>query len=242
VTALESRLEELRSRYELTSPAVKRLDAILDALAADPGAPTSVREPDRAVDVHLADSLVALELPEFATAENLADIGAGAGFPGLAIAAARPEMSIALVESTARKCEFIERTARGADLGGATAVCTRAEEWRDGLDRHDIVTARAVAPLAVLVEYAAPLLRVGGALIAWKGRRDPEDEAAGARAGGELGMASKYLLEVDPYPAARHRHLHVFTKVAPTPRGFPRRAGMAVKKPLGHARSDRTPR
>ena len=87
--------------------------------------------------------------------------------------------------------------------------------------------------LAVLVEYAAPLLREGGVLVAWKGARDASEEGAGAAAAAEVGMAVKEVLPVQPYPASENRHLHVFRKVAPTPERFPRRAGMAKKRPLG---------
>ena len=85
----------------------------------------------------------------------------------------------------------------------------------------------------MLCEYAAPLLREGGALVAWKGARDAEEEAAGARAAAELGLESREVLAVEPFPGAHSRHLHVVVKVAPTPARFPRRAGVAAKRPLG---------
>jgi 16S rRNA (guanine527-N7)-methyltransferase len=85
----------------------------------------------------------------------------------------------------------------------------------------------------VLVEYAAPLLRVDGVLVAWKGARDADEEDAGAAAAGKLGMAVKVVIPVQPYEASENRHLHVFRKIAPTPAEFPRRAGMARKRPLG---------
>ena len=102
-----------------------------------------------------------------------------------------------------------------------------------GREAYDAVTARALAPLAVLVEYAAPLLRVGGVLVAWKGARDAAAEAAGARAAERLRMAVRGVERVVPFEGARDRHLHVFEKVGATPEGFPRRPGMARKRPLG---------
>jgi 16S rRNA (guanine527-N7)-methyltransferase len=84
----------------------------------------------------------------------------------------------------------------------------------------------------VLAEYAAPLLREGGVLVAWKGARDPGEEAAAATAADRLGLAQRAVLPVRPFEGARHRHLHVLAKVAPTPAGFPRRPGMARKRPL----------
>ena len=116
---------------------------------------------------------MALELDEVRRAREIADIGSGAGFPGLVLAAALPDAHVALVESSAKKCAFLERAVGAMRLHNVVAVPERAESWRAGMGSRDLVTARAVAPLNVLVEYAAPLLRVGGALVAWKGRRDP---------------------------------------------------------------------
>ena len=115
----------------------------------------------------------------------------------------------------------------------ATPVHARAEAWPEGMGCCDLVTARAVAALAVVAEYAAPLLAPGGTLVAWRGRRDPVDEAAGGRAAAELGLEAREPIHVEPYPGALHRHLHVMVKVAPTPDRFPRRPGLARKRPLG---------
>jgi 16S rRNA (guanine527-N7)-methyltransferase len=95
------------------------------------------------------------------------------------------------------------------------------------------VTARAVAGLPVLVEYAAPLLRLSGMLVAWKGARDPAEEELGRAAADEVGLALADVLRVEPFEGARNRHLHLYRKVAPTPGRFPRRPGMAAKRPLG---------
>ena len=102
-----------------------------------------------------------------------------------------------------------------------------------GREAYDVVTARAVGPLALLVEYAAPLLREGGVLVAWKGARAAAEEAAGAAAAAQVGMAVDQVLAVQPFPSSENHHLHVFRKISPTPAGFPRRAGMARKRPLG---------
>jgi len=194
-----------------------------------------MRAPKDALDVHLADSLSGLELPEIRRATSIADIGSGAGFPGLALAIALPAARVDLIESAARKCAVIERLATAAGAGRARAVPVRAEEWAasEGREAYDTVTARAVAPLAVLCEYAAPLLRLGGVLVAWKGRRDAEEDEAAARAAAELGMEQGRVLAVEPFPGAHSRHLHVVVKTAPTPERFPRRPGMASKRPLG---------
>lgn len=224
---------DLAQRWGLGASAVRSLGALLDVLEADPHAPTPVRAREEAADVHLADSLAALEVPAVREAARIADLGAGAGFPGLALAAALPQARVALVESAGRKCEFLARAAGAAGLANVEVVHARAEEWDDGIGACDVVTARALAALPVLAEYAAPLLREGGVLVAWKGRRDPEEEGAGAAAAAQLGLELDEVRRVQPFPAARDRHLHVYRKTAPTPDRFPRRAGMATKRPLG---------
>jgi 16S rRNA (guanine527-N7)-methyltransferase len=226
-------LAPLVDRYGLPPTAIAQLKGLLDVLAADPHAPTTVRDPAGAARAHLADALVGLELRELRTARTIADLGAGAGFPGLPLAAALPACTVVLVESNARKCAFIEAAAAAAQLPNAEVVAARVESWSEGAGRCDVVTARALAPLGVLGEYAAPLLRQGGVLVAWKGRRDADEERTGASAAGELGMVVEEVRPVTPYPGALHRHLHVLRKVGPTPARFPRRPGMARKRPLG---------
>lgn len=210
-------------------------------MAGDPEAPTTVTDRAGILRDHLADSLVGLELPEVRAACAVADLGSGAGFPGLPLAIALPGARVSCVESNGRKCAFITRAAEACGAANAVTVHARAEEWADGIKACDLVTARALAPLAVVAEYAAPLLTVGGALVAWRGQRDPYDEAGGARAAAELGLEPGPVIRVEPYPGALHRHLHVLRKVTATPDRFPRRPGMARKRPLGGA-SDRARR
>jgi 16S rRNA (guanine527-N7)-methyltransferase len=215
------------------------LRRLLEALAAEPDPHTGVSDPEAAMEVHVADSLSGLEVRELASARRIADIGAGAGFPGLVLAVALPRAQVDLVEATGRKTALIDRLIQAAELSNARSVTARVEDFArtppavgGGAGAYDAVTARAVGSLAVLVEYAAPLLRDGGVLVAWKGARDAAEEGAGAAAAEKLGMAVGEVLPVKPYPSSENRHLHVFRKVAPTPPEFPRRAGMARKRPL----------
>jgi 16S rRNA (guanine527-N7)-methyltransferase len=226
-------LSSLAGRYALSPRALDGLAALLDLIASDPLAPTSVRDPERALKDHLADSLVALELDVVRQARVIADLGSGAGFPGLPLALALPEAEVVMIDSSSRKTTFVERAIDACGLQNARAVHARAEAWPEGIDRFDLVTARALAPLDVVAEYAAPLLRIGGALAAWRGRRDPEAELAGARAAGALGLAVAEIMPVAPYPEAQNRHIHLMTKLGATPERFPRRPGMARKRPLG---------
>ena len=229
---VERRLQELCARHDLppaTPPALARL---LSLLAADPHAPTTVREPAAAVDAHVADALVALELEHVRGAGRIADLGSGAGVPGLVIASALPASAVALVEASRRKCTFLERAAAEMGLTNTAVVAERAEAWPAGIESRDLVTARALAPLAVLVEYAAPLLVIGGALVAWKGRRDGDEERDGAAAATATGLEPREVRPVRPWDGAEHRHLHLYLKVSSTPNRFPRRPGMASKRPL----------
>ena len=114
----------------------------------------------------------------------------------------------------------------------AEVVCARAEAWPAGLEAHDLVVARALAPLTTLVEYAAPLLAPGGWLVAYKGRRDAAEEADGDAAAAALGMTVPEARVAAPYENAGERHLYLSSKVGSTPNGYPRRPGMARKRPL----------
>jgi 16S rRNA (guanine527-N7)-methyltransferase len=185
------------------------------------------------------DSLTGLEVRDLGAARRIADIGAGAGFPGLVLAIALPRAQVDLIESAGRKTAVIDRLIQAAELSNARSVTARVEDFArqpaalgGGREAYDAVTARAVGPLALLVEYAAPLLRVDGVLVGWKGARDEAEEAAGEAAAERVGMAVEAVLPVQPYPSSENRHLHVFRKIAPTPAEFPRRAGMARKRPL----------
>ena len=230
-----ARVAALAERWELDETVARKLVELLELVRDDPRAATSVRDPGRAVDVHLADSLSALPLLDAAPAKRVADLGSGAGFPGLPLAMARLALGLDLVESTRRKCEFLEDAVRRLDLASVRVVNRRAEEWgaEEGRARYDTVLARALAPLAEVVEYAAPLLAPGGRLIAWKGRRDAEEEHRGEAAAQVVGMELRDVVRAEPYPGSRDHHLHLYEKVRVTPKEFPRRPGMARKRPLG---------
>jgi len=231
---VEDRLHELAGRYGLSAEASTQLRRLHCLLVEDPLAPTAVRDPIKVVEDHLADSLVALELEPVRTAGALADLGSGAGVPGLPLAIALPLAGVALVESAKRKCAFLEGAVSECNVTNARVVHARAEAWPEGLAAFDLVTARALGPLEVVAEYAAPLLVLGGTLLAWRGARDATAEAAAARAAAELGLTIGEVVPVKPYPNVQNRHLHLMSKVTETPLGFPRRPGMALKRPLGH--------
>jgi 16S rRNA (guanine527-N7)-methyltransferase len=236
-------LEQLRSRWRLAPEAAGRLERLLTVIESDGAAPTAVTAPEEAVDAHLADSLSGLAVEALADARSVVDIGSGAGFPGLVLASAMPEARFDLVESVRRKCAFMERAAAKLALANVRVACVRAEDWAagEGAEAYSAATARAVGRLATLLEYAAPMLEIGGVLVTWKGRRDSEEEAEGARAADLLGMKVEAVVRVEPFPYSRNRHLHVFRKAEPCPPGHPRRPGMARKRPLGAASGRKAP-
>jgi 16S rRNA (guanine527-N7)-methyltransferase len=223
---------------ELDPRARARLERVLELLAVDATAPSSITDPARAWKVHVADSLSGLDFPELERAEALADVGSGAGSPGIVLAVAKPHSRIDLIESVRRKCDFMRRALEMAEISNARVVCERAEAWAAGEGRevYDAVTARAVGRLATLAELASPLLKEGGTLVAWKGRRDPEEEAELERACPRLAMTPVTVRWVGPFAGSRHRHLWLMRKSGPTPPGLPRRAGMAKKRPRGSQR------
>jgi 16S rRNA (guanine527-N7)-methyltransferase len=174
------------------------------------------------------------------TAEGLAapmrvlDIGTGAGLPGIPIKIGWPEMSLTLLESAGKKCRFLEQACEALGLEDVLVVEGRAEDvGRDAAHRetYDLVIARAVAPLPVLLEYALPALRIGGWLTAPKGSAALSELDASAKALDALGGR---LYDAAPFqpPEGLRQTVVLVEKVAPTPERYPRRAGIPSKRPL----------
>lgn len=217
------------------SPAQRRsLETVLALLAEERASVSSVVD-ERAWKVHVEDSLTGLDVPELGSARRIADVGAGAGFPGLVLAVALPDAQIDLIESVGRKTAFITRAAESASIPNARAVTARAEDVAraERRESYDVVTARAVGRLSTLAELASPLLKEGGVLIAWKGKRDEEEEQQLKRASESLAMRPEGILDVGHRAGSEHRHLHVIRKSGPTPGNLPRKSGLAKKRPQG---------
>jgi len=210
------------------------LGTVLELLAEERASVSSVVD-ERAWQVHIADSLTGLEVAELREAARIADVGAGAGFPGLVLAVALPAAQVDLIESVGRKCDFMNRAIEAAAIANATVLNTRSEEWAgaEGRESYDAVTARAVARLSTLAELASPLLKPNGTLVAWKGKRDEDEESQLQRASESLAMRPDSILSVGSRAGSQHRHLHVITKSGPTPPDLPRRPGIAKKRPRG---------
>ncbi len=187
---------------------------------------TSITDPAEIATKHFADSLLLLQaLP--LTDQSVVDVGAGAGFPGLPLKLACPALRLTLVEATKKKVAFLDHMIELLGLKDCAAVWARAEDYaRDNRERFDLAVARAVAPLATLCEYCLPLVRTGGLFVAYKEVAVEAEVDAAQQALERLGGR---LREIKKFP---RRSLVLIDKVSATPPGFPRRAGIAKKKPL----------
>jgi 16S rRNA (guanine527-N7)-methyltransferase len=195
----------------LTDP---RLERWLAAVLATPGV-TAIRDPDEARAMLLEDALRAVE-PAARFEGPLVDVGSGGGSPGIPLASAFPEREVTLLEANGRKAAFLERAA--AEFPNVRVVRGRAEEQET--DSFGVATAKALAKPPVAAEWALPLVRPGGAAILWVG------ESA------ELESLERVAAELGAGPPEAEAGLVVLPKVAPTPPGFPRRPGVARKRPL----------
>jgi 16S rRNA (guanine527-N7)-methyltransferase len=188
----------------------------LAAVLETPGL-TSVRDPGEARRVHLDGALAAAPLLE---GGPVVDVGSGGGSPGIPLAVARPDLHFDLLESARRKCDFLRRFAE--ELENVAVVCARAEEHARGAGREAYGTAlaRALAPPPVAVEWCLPLLREGGRAVLFVG---PSADRAAVAASAALVAG-----ELEDYPPG----FVVLRKTGPTPERFPRRPGLARKRPL----------
>lgn len=196
---------------------------------------TRIVEPSAVARLHLLDALSALPLLDAAAPRRALDLGSGGGVPGLVLALARPDTSWVLVESVHAKANALSRFAAELGIANVSVLDVRAEiVGRDPAHRetYDLVTARACASMPVLAEYALPLLRIGGALFAWKGRLSEAELRAGRSAASMVGGTE---LEVRPAGVAAlgdHRFV-IIRKVVPSADRYPRRPGQPTKRPLG---------
>lgn len=194
---------------------------------------TAITAPDEIVNKHFVDSLTLLKYAPLSAGASLCDVGTGAGFPGLVLLAAVPELKVTLMDSVNKKLDFSR--ALVSELGlSADIVTIRAEdagkrpEYRE---TFDVVTARAVAQLNLLAEYCVPLVKVGGVFAPLKAVLSDEERQRGCGAAANLGAAvdekHRYTL-----PDGSEREIVIFKKNAPTPGRYPRNAAQIAKKPL----------
>lgn len=193
---------------------------------------TSITDPESIGIKHFLDSLSLA--PQVRTARTLIDIGSGAGFPGIPLKIAFPNLQVVLLEATGKKVRFLEQIISRLGLHGIAAIQARAEDLGRDLkhrEHYNVAVARAVADLAILAEYALPFVRVGGIFVAQKGREVEDETLRAERAIATLGAHRREVVPVQ-LPGLEQRHLIVIEKISPTLKEYPRRAALAARKPL----------
>ncbi len=194
---------------------------------------TTLTDPRDIVIKHFLDSLSAAR--SILPAARVIDVGAGAGFPGLPIKIARPDVSLTLLEATRKKCEFLEAIHAELKLTNVAVINARAEDaGRDPNHRehYDVAIARAVAELRTLVEYLLPFVKLGGGAIAQKSKEVQGEVQRAQAAISTLGGQLKRFVSIDIAGLGEQRYLVLIEKVAATPEKYPRRAGIPLKRPL----------
>lgn len=231
---------DLSARFGVSVEASAGLARYVDLLLSWPGNVTGLDTRDAIVATLLGDSLALLDVETLRARElePWVDLGAGAGIPGIPLAAVVPAARVSLLESAARKCAFLRAAVAAVGLEDRCRVeCARSErfaaEGAPGRDAFGVVLARAVAPLPVLVELASPLLARGGVLVASKTGRALRDEGPPAAAAAALCGMEARPPQALPRSPLDDAVAAVFEKVAPTPARLPRREGMAAKRPFG---------
>lgn len=192
---------------------------------------TAITDPDEMVIKHFADSLAILKYVDIPEDAKVIDVGTGAGFPGLPLLFARPDIQLTMVDSLHKRLIFIKEVLHASGLL-AERVHERAEilgRDADYRETFDVATARAVAPLNVLSEYCLPFVKVGGLFVAMKGSEDEVPAAANAikELGGELVGNVSYKLS-----SGDNRHLVIIKKISQTPTKYPRKSKKIDTRPL----------
>jgi 16S rRNA (guanine527-N7)-methyltransferase len=195
------------------------------------------RDRDKIVLEHLTDALSCLLVEDLRSATSLIDVGTGGGLPGIPLAIVQPSLRVTLLEATEKKVRFLEHTQSTLGLQNSQVLHARAEDAaRESRYREafKLATARALAALPVVIEYCAPLVRPRGTILAMKGRLPEEELSMGVAASGELGLQLREVRTVKCRASLpqKERQLVVFDKVAVTSDRFPRKAGLAKKRPL----------
>ncbi len=194
---------------------------------------TSITEPAEVKKKHFIDSLLVLQKDWIPEGAHLIDVGSGAGFPGIPIVIARPDLSITFADSLKKRLSFLEEVIGKLDIKQTKLVHGRAEDLGRNpayREQYDIAVARAVASLPVLLEYTLPFVKVGGQLIAWKGPKAQEELDDSARALGQLGGKHRETNRIDLFDM--QRALVRIQKAKPTPQAYPRQPKRIQDKPL----------
>jgi 16S rRNA (guanine527-N7)-methyltransferase len=196
------------------------------------------RDPGQIFTEHLTDSLSCLLIGDLRSSASVLDVGTGGGLPGVPLAISCPTLTVTLLEATEKKVRFLRTVIERLGLQNLALIHGRAEEKGNraaNREAFSFAVARAVAELPVVVEYCAPMVQIAGKILAMKARLPEEELARGVKASRELGIDVREVRKVQ-YRAElpqKERHLVVFEKILATPEKFPRRVGLAKKRPLG---------
>ena len=229
-------IKELEEKYgeERTSMLVEYMDMILEKNRYINL--TAVRDRDEALQKHIADALSCDFMEEYEAAENVIDIGTGAGFPGVPLAIVSPDKKFTLVDSLNKRLRIIDELTGELGIKNVTTVHGRAEDVgksKEHREQYDICVSRAVASLDVLCEWCLPLVKKGGYFVAYKGEnvsRETEDAANAIKLlGGKIAEIRKVQTEEESISG---HVLVMIKKVKNTPSKYPRQAGQAKKNPL----------
>ena len=190
---------------------------------------TAITEPDQVAKLHLLVCLTVLKCADL-KGKRLIDVGCGAGFPGVPLKIACPEMKLTLLDSLGKRMNWLEATLPGLGVE-AECITARAEEAvADRREKYDFATSRAVARLNILLELTAPYVKVGGAVLAMKGNAGREELEEAKNAIRQLGLKVE---KVESFPMDGTEHMVILLrKVAPTPPRFPRRYAKIKQSPL----------
>ena len=190
---------------------------------------TAITEPEQVAKLHLLDSLTVLATQEL-SGKKVIDVGCGAGFPGVPLKIACPEMELTLLDSLGKRMNWLQEVLPGLGVE-ARCITARAEEAvADCREQYDFATSRAVARLPILLELTAPYVKVGGAVLAMKGAAAEEELAESQKAIRALGLKVE---KVEKFPTEGTSHaVIVLRKIAPTPKQYPRRYAKIKQNPL----------
>lgn len=232
-------LEDLRKLSLLVPPGeLERLSAYLDKLLETNQRfnLTAIRDRDTAWRRHIIDSLTLLPLlQELAAGSHLIDVGSGGGLPGIPLAITRPDLHITLLEATGKKARFLEECARDLPLPNVRVLNERAEhvgQDRKHRQQFDVAVARAIGPLAELLEYTLPLVRIGGRVLAMKGPGLEQELEAAKNALAVLGSDEAGVFDAYPPGFGMQTVILQVNKARPTPKAYPRAAGTPRLHPL----------
>lgn len=196
---------------------------------------TALTAPEDVAVKHIIDSLMAYDAALFASARTLIDVGTGAGLPGIPLAVYAPHIAVTLMDALQKRVRFLTEAVQAMELGNVRCIHARAEEAAHAEEHragYDIAVSRAVARMPVLLEYTLPFVRVGGTLLALKGRAYAEEQEEGRRAaeilgGGAIAARPVHLPGLDDV-----RAILAVQKERPTPKRYPRAGGLPVRKSL----------